>query len=76
MLTFSSEPLGQPLDIIGEVTAEPSGASVTSGSTTGTISSFPDDELTMINNSGSVKAQPGSLGGGGSSFTVTWERSS
>jgi hypothetical protein len=53
-----------------------SGASVTSGSATGTISSFPDDELTMINNAGSVKAQPGSLGGGGSSFTVTWERSS
>ena len=53
-----------------------SGASVTSGSATGTISSFADDELTMINNSGSVKAQPGSLGGGGSSFTVTWERSS
>ena len=51
-----------------------SGASVTSGST-GNISSFPDDELTMINNAGSVKAQPGSLGGGGG-FTVTWKRSS
>jgi hypothetical protein len=53
-----------------------SGASVTSGSATRTISSFPDDELTMINNAGSVKAQPGSLSSGGNSFTVTWERSS
>lgn len=53
-----------------------SGASVTSGSTSGVISSFPDDELTMIDSSGAVKAQPGSLNGGGSSFTVTWERSS
>lgn len=52
-----------------------SGARVTSGSA-GTISSFPDDEITMINNSGSVKAQPGPLGGGGGSFTVTWKRSS
>ena len=52
-----------------------SGASVTSGST-GNISSFPDDELTMINNAGSVKAQPGSLSMGGGSFTVTWDRSS
>jgi hypothetical protein len=49
---------------------------VTSGSTSGIISSFPDDELTMIDNSGSVKALPGSLGSGGGSFSVTWERSS
>ena len=52
-----------------------SGATVTSGSA-GVISSFPDDELTMIGSSGAVKAQPGALGGGGGSFTVTWERSS
>ena len=52
-----------------------SGASVTSGSS-GVISSFPDDELTMIDSSGAVKAQPGSLNGSGSGFTVTWERSS
>jgi hypothetical protein len=49
---------------------------VTSGSTSGVISSFPDDELTMINNSGAVKAQPGALNGSGNGFTVTWERSS
>jgi len=52
-----------------------SGASVTSGSARGDISSFPDDELTMVDSSGAVKAQPGSLSGG-SSFTVTWDRSS
>jgi Peptidase A4 family len=53
-----------------------SGASVTSGSAAGDVSSFPDDELTMIDSSGAVKAQPGTLSGGGSSFTVTWDRSS
>ena len=52
-----------------------SAAGVTSGSASGVISSFPDDELTMIDSSGAVKAQPGSLSGS-SSFTVTWERSS
>jgi len=52
-----------------------SGATVTSGSA-GVISSFPDDELTMINNSGAVKAQPGALNGSGNGFSVTWERSS
>jgi hypothetical protein len=51
------------------------GASVTSGSA-GVISSFPDDEITMIDNSGLVKAQPGALNGSGNGFTVTWERSS
>ena len=33
-------------------------ASVTSGSASGVISSFPDDELTRIDPSGAVKAQP------------------
>jgi len=45
-----------------------SGATVNSG----VISSFPDDEITMVNSSGSVKAQPGPLNGSGSGFTVTW----
>jgi hypothetical protein len=49
---------------------------VKSGSTSGVISSFPDDELTMVNSSGQVKAQPGPLNGSGNGFTVTWERSS
>jgi Peptidase A4 family len=48
-----------------------SGASVNSG----TISSFPDDEITMVDNRGRVKAQPGPLNGNGSGFSVTWVRS-
>jgi hypothetical protein len=53
-----------------------SGATVKSGSTSGVISTFPDDEITMVDSSGRVKAQPGPLSGGGSGFTVTWERTS
>jgi hypothetical protein len=53
-----------------------SGATVTEGSTSGVISSFTDDEITMIDNSNRVKAEPGSLNGSGSGFSVTWERSS
>jgi Peptidase A4 family len=48
-----------------------SGATVNSG----TISSFPDDEITMVNTTGGVKAQPGPLSGG-SGFTVTWKSAS
>jgi hypothetical protein len=51
------------------------GATVTSGSA-GVISSFPDDEITMTDSSGRVKAQPGALNGSGNGFSVTWERSS
>ncbi len=53
-----------------------SGSTVTEGSTSGVISSFTDDEITMVDNSGLVKAQPGSLNGSGNGFSVTWERSS
>ena len=53
-----------------------SGASVTEGSTTGTISSFTDDEITMTDSSNQIKALPGPLNGSGSSFSVTWERAS
>jgi Peptidase A4 family len=52
-----------------------SSATVKSGSTSGVISTFPDDELTMINSSGAVKAQPGALNGSGNGFTVTRKRS-
>jgi len=52
------------------------GATVTSGSTAGVISTFPNDEITMIDSSGKVKAQPGSLNSSGNGFTVTWEASS
>jgi hypothetical protein len=53
-----------------------SSSDVTEGSTSGTISSFTDDEITMIDNSDAVKAQPGSLNSSGNSFAVTWERAS
>jgi hypothetical protein len=53
-----------------------SGATVTEGSTSGVISSFTDDEITMVDSSGLVKAQPGPLNGSGNGFSVTWERSS
>jgi len=47
----------------------------TAGSVSGVISSFPDDEITMITSSGATEAQPSALGSAGNSFTVTWERS-
>ena len=53
-----------------------SGATVKAGSTSGVISSFTDDELTMIDSSGATKAQPGALNSGGNGFGVTWKRSS
>lgn len=39
------------------------------------ISSFADDELTMVDNSGSIKAQPGPLNSSGNGFSVTWKSS-
>jgi len=53
-----------------------SSATVTEGTTSGVISSFTDDELTMINSSGATKALPGALNGSGNGFSVTWERAS
>jgi hypothetical protein len=53
-----------------------SGATVQSGTTSGVISTFADDELTMIDSASNVKAQPGALNGGGNGFSVTWVRSS
>jgi len=52
-----------------------SGATVSTASTSGTISSFTDDEITMVDSSGRVEAQPGALNGSGNAFSVTWERS-
>jgi len=49
---------------------------VTQGGTSGVISSFTDDEITMINSSRAVKAQPGALNSSGNGFSVTWERAS
>jgi Peptidase A4 family len=53
-----------------------SGATVVSGSDSGVISTFPNDEITMTDSLGRVKAQPGALNSSGNGFTVTWERSS
>jgi hypothetical protein len=53
-----------------------SSSTVQEGSTSGVISSFTDDEITMVDNSGAVKAQPGSLNSSGNGFSVTWERAS
>jgi len=39
------------------------------------ITSFADDELTMVDNSGTIKAQPGPLNSSGNGFSVTWKRS-
>lgn len=52
------------------------GATVTEGSTSGVISSFTDDQITMINSSGQTKALPGALNGSGNGFSVTWKRAS
>jgi Peptidase A4 family len=53
-----------------------SNASVTEGSTSGVISSFTDDEITMVDSAGRTKALPGSLNSSGNSFSVSWERAS
>jgi len=52
-----------------------SNSTVTAG-TSGTISTFTDDEITMVDSSGAVKAQPSSLNGSGNGFSVAWERAS
>jgi hypothetical protein len=51
-------------------------STVDEGSASGVISTFPYDELIMIDSSGNVEAQPGPLTSGGSSFSDTWESSS
>jgi hypothetical protein len=52
-----------------------SSATVKAGSTSGVISSFTDDEITMVDGSGNVESQPGALNGSGNGFTATWKRS-
>jgi hypothetical protein len=62
-----------PLTDFGSVSL--SSATVTEGSTSGVISSFTDDEITMITSSGATEAQPGALNSSGNGFSVTWVRS-
>jgi hypothetical protein len=50
-------------------------ASATSGSTTGSISKFPDDAITMESNADYALAKPGSLNSAGTAFTDTWDNS-
>jgi hypothetical protein len=50
-------------------------ASVKTASKSGTISSFADDEITMVDASGNIEAQPGQLRSSGKYFNVTWKRS-
>jgi hypothetical protein len=50
-------------------------ADVATGGSVGVISSYTDDEITMVDNSGNVEAQPGALNGAGNSFPDTWKRS-
>jgi Peptidase A4 family len=51
-------------------------STVTEGTTSGVISSFTDDEITMVDSSSAVKAQPGALNSSGNAFSATWERAS
>jgi hypothetical protein len=53
----------------------PYAATVKTSSKSGVISSFTDDEITMVDSSSNVEAQPGKLGSNGKYFTVTWKRS-
>ena len=51
------------------------GAAVTAGTKSGTITTFPHQKITMVNSSGQVKAQTGALNSAGNQFNVTWKRS-
>jgi len=52
-------------------------ATVKAGSKSGTIKSFPDDQITMFNKKGGhVLAQPGPLNSAGNSFNDVWKASS
>ncbi len=51
-------------------------ATDTGSSGSGVISTYADNEITMIDSAGRVKAQPGALNASGNGFSVSWERSS
>jgi hypothetical protein len=63
-----------PLTKFGSWTLK--GATVKAGTKSGTIKTFPHQKITMVNNSGQVKAQTGALNTAGNQFKVTWKRSS
>jgi hypothetical protein len=62
-----------PLSDFGTFTL--SGATVSTTSKSGVISSFTDDEITMVDSSRHVEAQPGALNSSGNGFSVAWKRS-
>lgn len=63
-----------PLSNFGTWTVK--SASVTANTGTGTISKFPDTQLTMVNKSGKTLALPGALNSTGNSFKDVWKASS
>ncbi len=52
-----------------------SSASVTSGTKTGNIKTFPDDEITMESSAAYALATPGALNSAGTAFSDTWDNS-
>jgi hypothetical protein len=66
--------LGRVLPLANFGTVVFTGASATINSTTGTISSWPYDPITMVD--GKATATPSGLSSGGSSFSVTYGSSS
>ena len=54
-----------------------SGSFTTGNGHTGSINdaAWSNDQITMVTNGGSVKAQPSALSGNGQAFSVTWKRS-
>jgi hypothetical protein len=68
--TFGVEPLAD----FHSWTASGAAVGTTSGS--GVISTYPNDNITMIDSLSRDKATTGALNGSGNGFTVTWVRSS
>jgi hypothetical protein len=64
---------GHVLPLADFGTATFTGASATGGGTTGSISAFTNDPITMATKTGQVKASTSALSPDGSSFTVTWQ---
>jgi Peptidase A4 family len=50
-----------------------SGATVSTTTSSGVISTYPNYEITMVGTSGDTKAAPSPLNSSGNGFTVTWE---
>lgn len=48
-------------------------SSVSTASKTGSINAFPAKEITMVDSSGKVKAQPSALSNGGKTFKSVWK---